>query len=411
MIKKIDVRELRSGMYVHDLNCSWVAHPLYPTRFKIKSDKEVEKLIELGASSVYIDSAMGDDAPHAATEDEVRLTVESALLKIAESPGAKGSAQGISTRDELASALQIHKEASQTIQQVMSDIRLGRQSEMESIEPAIQGIVDSVFRNSGALLQLGGIRSKDQYTFAHSVNVSALLAAFARTMKLGNDITRQLSIGGMLHDIGKMRVPDAILNKPDRLTESEFDEMRRHVQHGVDILGGVSWIAPISLQVTAQHHERYDGSGYPGGLKGDQISQFGQMATIVDVYDAITSARVYHLAMPPALAIRKIQEWSGQYFNVELVSHFIRSVGIFPLGTLVRLESGLLAIVVEHSGASLLNPVVRVVYDTGKRIRVEPYELDLSQQSADRITGYESPGKWGLDPAGFFTVAEGTTVH
>jgi len=411
MIKKIDVRELRSGMYVHDLNCSWVAHPLYPTRFKIKSDKEVEKLIELGASSVYIDSAMGEDAPHAATEDEVRLTVESALLKIAESPGAKGSAQGISTRDELASALQIHKEASQTIQEVMSDIRLGKQSEMESIEPAIQGIVDSVFRNSGALLQLGGIRSKDQYTFAHSVSVSALLAAFARTMKLGNDITRQLSIGGMLHDIGKMRVPDAILNKPDRLTESEFDEMRRHVQHGVDILGGVSWIAPISLQVTAQHHERYDGSGYPGGLKGDQISQFGQMATIVDVYDAITSARVYHQAMAPALAIRKIQEWSGQYFNVELVSHFIRSVGIFPLGTLVRLESGLLAIVVEHSGASLLNPVVRVVYDTGKRIRVEPYELDLSQQSADRITGYESPGKWGLDSAGFFTVAEGTTVH
>jgi putative nucleotidyltransferase with HDIG domain len=411
VIRKIDIRELRAGMYVHDLNCSWVAHPLYPTRFKVKSDQEVEKLIELGGSSVYIDSAMGDDAPHAATEDEVRLSVEAALLKIAETPGAKGSAQGISTREELASAMQIHKEANQTIQQVMSDIRLGRQSEMESIEPAIQGIVDSVFRNSGALIQLGGIRSKDQYTFAHSVSVSALLAAFARTMKLNNDIIRQLSIGGMLHDIGKMRVPDAILNKPERLTESEFEEMRRHVQHAVDILEEVSWIAPISLQVTAQHHERYDGSGYPGGLKGDQISQFGQMATIVDVYDAITSARVYHQAMPPALAIRKIQEWSGQYFNEELVGHFVRSVGIFPLGTLVRLESGLLAVVVEHSGTSLLNPVVRVMYDTGKRSGVESYDLDLSQQSADRIAGYESPAKWGIDPARFLAAATGTAVH
>jgi putative nucleotidyltransferase with HDIG domain len=307
--------------------------------------------------------------------------------------------------------MQVHKEANRTIQEVMSDVRLGRQSEMESIEPAIQGIVDSVFRNSGTLLHLGGIRSKDQYTFAHSVNVCALLASFARTMELGNDITRQLSIGGMLHDIGKMRVPDAILNKPGRLTEEEFDEMRRHVQHGVDILSVVSWVTPISLQVTAQLHERYDGSGYPAGLKGDQISPFGQMATIVDVYDAITSARVYHQPMPPAVAIRKLQEWSGQYFNEELVGHFIRSVGIFPLGTPVRLESGLLAIVVGHSETSLLDPLVRVVFDTGRHSELSPYDIDLSQQTADRITGYEPPEKWGLDPARFLAEPAGACAH
>ena len=411
MIKRIGIRELRPGMYVHDLNCSWVAHPLYPTRFRVKTDKEIEKLVELGVSSVYIDSAMGDDAPNAATEAEVRQTVESALLRIAESPGAGGHAQSLSTRDELSFAVQIHREAHQTIQEVMSDIRLGKHSEMEGVEPAIQGVVDSVFRNSGALIQLGGIRTKDQYTFAHSVNVCALLASFARTMKLGNEITRQLSVGGMLHDIGKMRVPDAILNKPDGLTESEFEEMRRHVQYGVEILSKVSWLSPIALQVAAQHHERYDGSGYPAGLKGDRISQFGQMATIVDVYDALTSARVYHQAMPPAMAIRKIQEWSEQYFNEELVEHFVRSVGIFPPGTLVRLESGLLAVVLEHSGASLLNPVVRVVYDTGKRSRVESYDLDLSQQSADRIAGYESPAKWEIDPPRFLGAAAGTSAH
>lgn len=401
MIKKIGIRELRPGMYVHDLNCSWVAHPLYPTRFKVGSDNEIDKLIELGVSALYIDSAMGIDAPHAATEDEVRRTVESELLKIADMPCTETDTRALSTREELASAAQIHREANRTIQDVMSDIRLGKHSEMENIEPAIQGIVDSVFRNSGALIQLGGIRTKDQYTFAHSVNVCALLTAFARTLQLGNDITRQISIGGMLHDVGKMRVPDAILNKPDRLTDSEFDEMRQHVQHGMDILSEVSWISPIALQVTTQHHERYDGSGYPARLKGAQISQFGQMAAIVDVYDAISSARVYHQPMEPATAIRKIHEWSELHFNAELVAHFVRSVGIFPLGTLVRLESGLLGIVIEHFATNLLRPIVRIVYDTNKHWQVAPYDLDLSAQSADRIVGYEPHEKWGLDPSNY----------
>ena len=399
MIKKISIKELHPGMYVHDINCSWMAHPLIHTRFRVRTDNEIEKLIEQGVSSVYIDSSLGDDAPNAATEAEVHQSIEAALLKIAETELGDASMNAISKREELASAVLVHQEAHQTIQDLMSDIRLGRHSELESIEPAIEGIVDSIFRNSGALIQLGGIRTKDQYTFAHSVSVSALLTAFARTLKLGNDITKQISIGGMLHDIGKMRVPDAILNKPDRLTDIEFDEMRLHVKHGLDILAEVSWISPITLQVTAQHHERYDGSGYPAKLKGQQISQFGQMAAIVDVYDAISSARVYHHAMEPVMAIRKIQEWSEQHFNAELVSHFIRSVGIFPLGTLVRLESGLLAIVMECSSANLLSPVVRVIYDTHKCWKVTPYALDLSAQSADRIVGYELPRNWGIDPS------------
>jgi putative nucleotidyltransferase with HDIG domain len=401
VIKKIGIRELRPGMYVRDLNCSWVAHPLFLTRFKVRTDKEIEKLLKLGVSSVYIDTSMGDDAPNAATEDEMRLSIEAALFKMAETSTGEASLQAMPTREELAGAVQIYQDANQTIQGMMSGVRLGKYSELESIEPAIHGIVDSIFHSSGALIQLGGIRTKDQYTFAHSVSVCALLTAFARTLKLGNDIIRQISIGGMLHDIGKMHVPDAILNKPGRLTDSEFDEMRLHVKHGADILSEISWISPIALQVTAQHHERYDGSGYPAGLKSAQISQFGQMAAIVDVYDAITSERVYHQAMEPVMAIRKIQEWSEQYFNVELVSHFIRSVGIFPLSTLVRLESGLLAIVVEHSGANQLYPVVRVVYDTHKRWKIDPYDLDLSKQSADRIASYESSGKWGINPTDF----------
>ncbi len=408
MIKKIAVRELRPGMYIHDFNCSCVPHPLFNTRFKVKSDSEIEKLLELGIASVYIDPALGDDAPHAATEEDVRRAVESALLKVADSRYDDNSTQVVSTQQELASAIQVHHEAHQTIRGVMSDIRLGKHSEMENVEPAVHGIVDSVLRNSGALIQLGSIRTKDQYTFAHSVNVSALLTSFARTLKLGPDITRQLSIGGMLHDIGKMRVADSILNKPGRLTESEFDEIKLHVEHGVHILSKVSWIPQIALQIAAQHHERYDGTGYPGGLSGPQISQFGQMAAIVDVYDAITSARVYHEPMEPALAIRKIQEWSELHFNAELVGHFVRSVGIYPIGTLVRLESGLLGIVVEHFAADLLHPVVRIIYDANKQRQLEPHDRDLSKQSSDHIVSFESPARWGIAVADFL---QGPTAH
>lgn len=404
MIKKISICELRPGMYVHDMNCSWVAHPLFPIRFKVNTDMEIEKLVEQGVSSVYIDSSMGLDVPNAATEEEVRLSIDAALYKMAESQPREESGSAMPTVQEMSGALQIHHEAHQTIKGVMADVRLGRYSELENVEPAIQGIVDSIFRNSGALIQLGGLRTKDQYTFSHSVSVGALLTAFARTLKLGSDITRQIGIGGMLHDIGKMCVPDAVLNKPGRLTDSEFDEMKQHVRYGVDILLKVSWIPPISLQVTAQHHERYDGSGYPARLKGNQISQFGQMAAIVDVYDAITSTRVYHTAMELVMAIRKIQEWSEQYFNEELVAHFIRSVGIFPLGTLVKLESGLLGIVTEHRSGNLLCPMVRVVYDTRKHRQMEPYDFDLSSQSADRIVGYEPQGKWGIETAHFLNM-------
>lgn len=402
MIRKIGIRELRPGMYVRDLNCSWIVHPLFAKAFKVKSDAEVEKLIELGVSSVYIDSSMGDDAPHAATAEEVRAEVEAALEGLAVLRGDPVAAAAVPSGEERAAAAQIQHEANVTIQAVMADARLGHHVEMEHIEPTITGVVDSIFRNSGALIQLGGIRSRDQYLFAHSVNVSALLTAFARTLKLGRDITRQLGIGGMLHDIGKMRVADAILNKPDRLTEEEFEEMKRHVRYGEEILAGISWLSPISMQVAVQHHERYDGSGYPAKLQGARLSQFGQMAAIVDVYDAITSARVYHEAMAPAMAIRKLMEWSDRHFNAELVGHFVRSIGIFPLGTLVRLESGLLGIVVAHSSENLLHPVVRVIYDTRRRWKVPPRDVDLSRGEADRIIGCEEPQKWGIEPTEYF---------
>ena len=399
MIKKIKVGDLRPGMFVHDLNCAHAYHPLLQTQFKLNGSGDIDRLIERGLSSVYIDTALGIDAPGAPTADEVRRDIDDALLKMARQATAPDATRHPLPETDIRFARQVYEEANQTVRELMGTMRLGRNAALEQVQSAVQGVVDSIFRNSAPLLQLGTIRNANQYLFYHSVATCSLLSAFARQLGIGRDITRQIAVGAMLHDIGKTRVPEAILDKPGRLTEDEFEEMKRHVEYGMEILADAAWLTPVSLQVVSQHHERYDGGGYPHGLKGEQISQFGQMAAIVDVYDAITSERTYHAAMEPVEAIRKLREWSEQHFNVELVEHFICCVGIYPAGTLVRLESGLLGVVAMHNPADLLRPVVRVVYDTNRLCRLSPYELDLSAQSADRIVDYESADKWGIDPA------------
>lgn len=394
MIKRIPVSQLKPGMFIRDLNCSWVVHPLFLTRFKIESDAEIEKIVELGVREVYIDPARGIDLPGAETADEARANVECELLRMAkETAGAVGGS--VSMREECDAATEIQAHARQAIQDMMLDIRMGRQFEIERVDQAIGSITDSILRNPTALIQMSQVKTKNGYTYMHSVGVCALMTAFCNTLKLGRNITRQISTGAILHDIGKMKVPNEILNKPCRLTDLEFEEMKLHVDYGCEIVRQMAPISPIAFLVLSQHHERYDGSGYPAGLKGEEISQFGQMAAIVDVYDAITSDRVYHKSMAPVEAIRKMLEWSEFHFNKELVWHFIHCVGIYPTGTLVRLESGLVGEVVEQNSASLLRPTIRVMFDARKNGAVTPYELDLSSPSgcADRITSYEPPKK------------------
>lgn len=397
MIKKIKVGELRPGMFIHDLNCGQAFHPLLHTRFKLENAQAVDRLIERGVSFAYIDTRLGIDAPNAPTEEEVRNDIDKALLKMAQKTASADAHPAPPSATEINLAHQVYEEASQTVNELMTTTRLGKHAELEQVQPAVGAIVDSIFRNSAPLLHLGTIRSANQYLFYHSVATCSLLSAFAQQLGIGRDVTRQIAVGAMLHDIGKTRIPEAILEKPGRLTEDEFEEMKRHVEYGMEILADASWLSPVSLQVVAQHHERYDGTGYPAGLKGDVTSQYGQMAAIIDVYDAITSARTYHAALEPVEAIRKLREWSEQHFNVELVERFICCVGIYPVGTLVRLESGLLGMVAQHNQANLLKPLVLIVYDAIRSCRVTPYELDLSTSSSDRIVGYESNNKWGID--------------
>jgi HD-GYP domain-containing protein (c-di-GMP phosphodiesterase class II) len=252
------------------------------------------------------------------------------------------------------------------------------------------------------------IKNKDDYTFLHSISVCALMIAFCRSAGMDADTILQAGIGGLLHDTGKAMIDDSILNKEGPLTDEEFATMKGHSQQGYEILLQVPNIGPIPLDIALHHHERHDGSGYPEKLQGEKISTLTQMVAIVDVYDAITSDRSYHKGMSAADALRKIYEWSQYHFNPQLVQSFIRCIGIYPVGTLVLLESGRLGVVIESNQSNSLTPIVNVFFSTKSNTYIAPQVVDLSKSvgsgGGDRILSHEQPGKWNVDHLRFLSL-------
>ncbi len=402
MIKLIPVGRLQPGMYIHDLNCGWLDHNFVRNRFAVTDLATVEKIRAIGVYEIYIDTGRGLDVADAPTLEEHAHEVDEQIEAIvAASPSP---ATGVSVAEEIQRARRLHGEANRIVRGMMGDIRLGRQIEMEQISPLVENIVDSIFRQSDALLPLARLKSHDDYTFSHSVSVCALMVSFARTLDLPRDIIREIAIGALLHDVGKARVPDSILNKPAKLTDAEFEKMKSHVVQSKLLLMDTPGIHPIALDVAAQHHERFDGTGYPNRLKGSEISVYGQMGAIVDVYDAITSNRVYHKGMPPTEALRKLLDWSKFHFNPELAQAFIRCVGLYPTGSLVRLESGRLAVVQEQHPEQLMQPCVLVIFHSRGNCYLTPENIDL-RRSQDRIAGHEDFEKWNIDPQRWLAAA------
>lgn len=395
MIKKITIDQLKPGMFIHDLNCGWLDHPFLKSKFHLRDAGTIDKIRSLGIKELYIDTIKGADVFLARTQQEVSADLDRRLLEIA----GKKDDQPIASelREEAAKAKRLHGEANRIVRNLMGDIRLGQQIEVDKIEPMVEGMIDSIFRNQDALLPLARLKHHDSYTFEHSVGVCTLMTAFARGLKLERPVIKEIALGALLHDVGKAKVPDEILNKPAKLTDAEFATMKSHVVQSVIILQHTPKVSDTALQVAGQHHERYDGSGYPNRLQGAGISLYGQMAAIVDVYDAISSERVYHRGMEPTQALRKLLEWSDHHFDPALVQSFIRAIGIYPTGSLVRLDSSRLGVVVEQHEDNLLEPVVRVFYHAGKQYYIPPETIDLSK-SQDRITGFESYEKWNIDP-------------
>lgn len=340
------------------------------------------------------------------TPAEVEKILAAQLRDLADEEDEISLPQEKSFDTEVTHAAKVKTEARKIVGNVLADARLGKQVTLGPIRDSVHKIAESMFRNTDAIMSLSLIKQRDEYTFMHSVNVGVILMAFCSTLDLSETTIIDAGIGGMLHDIGKMRTPEAILNKAGKLSDEEFKIMRQHATFSQEITSQIPNISATSVYIAAQHHERFDGSGYPKNLKGDQIDKLGQMAAIVDVYDAITSDRVYHKGNPPQEALKRMLAWSKQHFDPGLFQRFVQCIGIYPIGSLVRLENGLLGMVIRSNQTNLLHPVIKILIDANAGKRLQPRDINLmdyknAPSTEFRIVRSESLEKWQVDPKAF----------
>ncbi|ADH87059.1 HD-GYP domain-containing protein [Desulfurivibrio alkaliphilus] len=399
MIVKIPVSDLQPGMYVRRFDCGWLQHPFLFNRRKVKSAADIERLKNWGVRHVYVEVEHPRPARPAPEPAPVQPPPAPGPLPMADLP-EMGAGKQVPLSRELVRAEKARRQAKTVAKDLLRSVREGKELKLKEAETAVSGLDTSISHNKDALLLLMRLRNTDEYTFEHSVNVGVLLLAFCHSLGFDRETTRTIGLGGLLHDVGKMAVPPHILNKPGKLSEEEFRQIKEHVLKARRILAATAAISLPVAKIALEHHERFDGTGYPYGLNGEAISRGGQMASIADVFDALSADRCYHRGMEQAEVLRRLYGWRHSHFNAELVQRFIKCIGIFPPGTLVRLESGMLAVVVE-SGQNLLQPVVRLVYDTNRDWAVFPRDLDLAKPGkggADRIICHELPARWGINP-------------
>ncbi|KPA87574.1 MULTISPECIES: HD-GYP domain-containing protein [Pseudomonas] len=395
MLKRIKTTDLCVGMYIKELCGSWMDHPFLRGRFLLSSEQDLKQILNSSVSQVWIDTDKGLDIPPGAlslSPEEAAQQADERLEDIAEKTVVIRS----SMEDELASARRICERSKAAVVEMFSHARMGAVIDLDDVDTVVDDIAHSIHRHPNALISLARLKTADEYTYLHSVAVCALMIALARQLGLSEALVHEAGIAGLLHDIGKASVPDAILNKPGKLDNAEFELIRRHPQAGGEILVLCHHVSALAVDVCLHHHEKIDGSGYPSNLKGEQLSLFARMGAVCDVYDAITSDRPYKKGWGPAESIHKMAEWQG-HFDENVFKAFVRTVGIYPVGSLVRLESGALGVVTEQHERSLLTPKVKVFFMTKGRTPILPRIVDLAKVcGADRIVGRESPEAWGF---------------
>ena len=345
--------------------------------------------------------AKSDENEQTETADDGRNDPETRpLVRIAENK--------VILHADLAEAKEVHLRSREMIRGVVDDLRRDHKIDIEKVNEVVDSMVDSVGNNPDALLWLTKLKSRDSYAYDHGIDVAIYLLAFGRHLGYPKDKMRILGVSGLMQDIGKLRVKEELLGKSGKLTPAEFEEVKFHVNHSIDILRETSNIPKEVLVVVSQHHERLDGSGYPRRLKGDQIAGFSSMAGIVDSFEALVSQRPYAEAISTHQALQQLNRWKGSSFHEALTEQFIQCIGIFPVGSLVELTTGDVAVVIGQNKIRRLKPKVMLLLDPNKEPYQYPATLDLiNNPMSDDNTPYQikrdlPTGAFGIDPQEFY---------
>lgn len=398
MIRKITIDQLLPDMYVVDLHKRWFDHSLWQSKFKVRDDAHVSKIREEGISEISIDTARGIDLPPTpiARINQIDLKLKSLAEIRAATP------RTVSLGEERRRANRLLVDAGNTVSGLMLSARAGNNVDAAYLEPIVSKMIASVIRNPDALVPLARLKRMDAYATQHAVATAALIIAFGRHQGMPEPEIEKLALGTMVKDIGHAALDARLTAKQGMLSKDEFSIVQSHVEEGLAVLDATTRLSETSVAVVLEHHERYNGCGYPYRMIGDEISVAGRMAAIVDTYDAMTSDRPYRAAMSPSQTLRQLYDEAGFQYDPALVSAFIKTIGIYPVGTLVLLESGHLAVVEQLHADNMLTPTVRVIYHTGRQQYVTtPVDVDLSRKVGNhygQIVRAETFERWGISP-------------
>jgi HD-GYP domain-containing protein (c-di-GMP phosphodiesterase class II) len=386
MLKRIPVDQLSLGMHLQAFCGAWLDHPFWRTKFVLSDPNDLLLIRESSIVEVWIDVSKGLDIPPSTDARIVSAEQVPEPTPVVQEKAAFS--------DEVKRAAKICAKGKEAVVSMFQEARMGKAIEAEAAAPLVEEISNSVLRNPGALISLARLKTADDYTYMHSVAVCALMIALSRQLGLEEQQTRDAGMAGLLHDLGKAMIPLEILNKPGKLTDAEFALVKTHPEEGHKLLLEGKGISEVAKDVCLYHHEKVDGSGYPEGLNNETISLFARMGAVCDVYDAVTSNRPYKAGWDPAESIKRMAEWKG-HFDPTVFQAFVKSLGIYPVGSLIRLESGKLGVVVEQGEQSLLKPKVRVFFSTKSQAYIKPELIDIAR-SSEKIAGREDAAKWGI---------------
>ncbi|MGB5325298.1 MAG: HD-GYP domain-containing protein [Pseudomonadales bacterium] len=383
---RIPVGDLVLGMFVRELDCPWIDSPFLVHGFVVREQRQLEQLREL-CKHVYIDI----------TRDS--LTNSQRRANKPEKTTSYNNSKSFS--ENLRDAQKVHRKAKSVVTSMFADFRNGKLFEPEAMREAVSACVDNIIANPDSMLWLTMIKNKDEYTAEHSLNVALLSITLGRAEGLSVADLNELGLCAMLHDVGKVKIPDEILNKEGSLDADQFAVMKMHTVHGKKLLLGQKNLPAAVTDIALSHHEKVDGSGYPRGLKAEEIPYLVKIVAIADAYDAMTSGRVYSIAKPAAEALKLLLRSKNEHHDARLLNKFIDCIGVYPIGSIAELNTGEVGIVLPSESENNLQPVVLVVRDTNKSFCENRY-LDL--RSAKRADNGRPYMIRALHPDGSFEI-------